>query len=138
MTSHEMLSILVMLNNFFHDLAVGVLFANILLTLLLARLIKDYAAEHSDLPANFVRLSARITWGALVFIIIGGIIRTIAYRDFEWAEAAGKGQVAALIVKHVLLVGCTAVGIGLQIRMSRKYRSKDRGRIAGKGEQTAC
>jgi hypothetical protein len=118
--SHETAAILVMLNNYFHDLAVGILFANVLLSLFLVRLVERHGAADDDLLAQFVRLSSRITGGALVFIIIGGAVRTATYRNFEWAEAAGKGQIAALIIKHIILVGCTAAGIGLQIHLSRK------------------
>jgi hypothetical protein len=120
--SHETLSILVMLNNYFHDMSVGLLFANIMLTIFLVRLLGEQGAGDEQLLARFVRLSSRITWGALGFIIVGGAIRTAAYRDFEWSEAAGRGQIAALALKHIILVGCTVAGIAFQIRMSRKYR----------------
>ncbi len=130
--SHETASILVMLNNYFHDLAVGILFANVLLTIILVRLLREYGMAASDLSEKFVRLSSRITWGSLAFIILGGIVRTVTYKSFEWAEAAGKGQVVALILKHIILVGCTVLGVGLQIRLSRTHRA-----AAGKGEQPA-
>lgn len=138
MGSHETLAILVMLNNFFHDLAVGILFANVVLTLILIRLLNEYRAKTGELVNKFARLSARITWGALAFIIVGGVIRTIAYRDFEWAEAAGKGQIAALVVKHIVLVACTVAGVGLQIRMSRRYKARDREPAASEREHVAC
>jgi hypothetical protein len=118
--SHEITAILVMLNNYLHDLAVGILFANVLLTLILMRCLREYGIAASDLSGKFIQLSSRITWGALAFIILGGIVRTLTYKDFEWAEAAGKGQVAALILKHIILVGCTVVGIVFQIRLSRR------------------
>lgn len=130
MTMREVLSILVMLNNFFHDLSVGVLFANVMLTMFLSRMLESHESVGDKFRARFVRLSSRITWGALGFIIIGGIIRTLTYRDFEWAEAAGKGQIAALVVKHIILVGCTLAGIAFQIRLSRKYRGAGRGEVS--------
>jgi hypothetical protein len=121
MTFQETMSILVMLNNFFHDLSVGILFANVLLTLILLRLLDRAGIGDKRFLNEFIRLSSRITWGALAFIIIGGIVRTATYREFEWAEAAGKGQILALILKHILLVGCTAFGVWLQIKVLRKY-----------------
>jgi hypothetical protein len=139
MTSHEILAIVVMINNYFHDLAVGVLFANVLLTLFYIRLIEGREGSESGLVADFVRISSRITWVALGFVIAGGIMRTATYRSFEWAEAAGRGQVAALIVKHIVLVGCTAAGVALQVKIARKYRHKKAGRDGAaamdKGEQ---
>ena len=132
MTSHEVAATLVMLNNYFHDLSVGILFANILLTLFFVRLLREYGMESSDLSGKFIQLSSRITWGALAFIILGGIVRTLTYKDFEWVEAAGKGQVTALILKHIILVGCTVVGIVFQIRLLRRQRSAQ-----GKGGKPA-
>jgi hypothetical protein len=135
--SHETLAILVMINNFFHDLAVGILFANVVLSLFLIRLIKEHVPAGEGVLGRFVTYSSRITWGALTFIIVGGIIRTATYRSFEWSEAAGKGQIAALIVKHIILVGCTVVGVALQIRMSRKSRDEAEYAAAGEGEKVA-
>ena len=86
--SHETLSILVMLNNFFHDMAVGILFANVLLSMFFIRLLEESGSGDKGLAARFVRYSSRITWGALLFIIVGGIIRTATYRSFEWVDAA--------------------------------------------------
>ncbi len=131
--SHETLSILVMLNNYFHDMSVGLLFANVMLTIFLVRLLGEHGAGDEKLLARFVSLSSRITWAALGFIIVGGAIRTAAYRDFEWSEAAGRGQIAALVLKHIILVGCTVAGIAFQIRMSRRYR----GAAANEEEQGA-
>jgi hypothetical protein len=137
-SSHEIIAILVMLNNYFHDLAVGILFANVLLSVFFLRLISERNLIHENgLAEAFVRISGRITWGALAFIIVGGIIRTITYRQFEWADAAGKGQVVALIAKHVILVGCTIAGIALQIHISRKYKPRDGIKAERETEQIA-
>ena len=135
--SHETAAILVMLNNFFHDLAVGILFANVLLSLFLIRQLKERVPADEGVLERFVRYSSRITWGALAFIIVGGIIRTATYRSFEWSEAAGKGQVAALVVKHIVLVGCTVVGVAFQIRMSRNSRRAANYAAVGEGEEVA-
>ena len=42
---------------------------------------------------------------------MGGVPRTIYYTRFEWANAAGKGQVTALIIKHVVMAVLVVVGI---------------------------
>jgi hypothetical protein len=128
-------SIFVMLNNFFHDLAVGILFSNILLSLLFCRLIEKQKLDSARLTESFVRLSSRITWGALTFIVAGGIVRTATYRSYEWAEAAGRNQVTALIVKHMLLIACTAAGIYFQVGLSRKYSCKNNKPAPTKREQ---
>jgi hypothetical protein len=131
------MALLVLFNNFFHDLSVGILFANVLLTLILLRLLKKHQIGGDQFLNEFVRLSSRITWAALVFIILGGIVRTATYKSFEWAEAAGKGQVTALILKHFLLIGCTATGIYLQVRLSRRHSGKNCEAVANKEKQYA-
>jgi hypothetical protein len=136
-TSHETIATLVMLNNFFHDLSVGILFANVMLTLILLRLLDRHGTGNGHLLSEFIRLSSRITWAALAFIIGGGIIRTLTYREFEWVEAAGKGQVLTLILKHILLVSCTVIGVGLQIKLLRKHHRTEQKPISCEKEQIA-
>ena len=134
--SHETLAILVMLNNFFHDMSVGILFANVLLSLFFIRLLEESGSGGEGLAARFVKYSSSITWGALSFVIVGGAIRTATYRSYEWVDAAGKGQVLALIVKHIILVGCAGAGVALQVRMARKYRGRADDEGAAEGKQT--
>lgn len=49
--------------------------------------------------------------------------RTIFYTEFEWANAAGKNQIPALLVKHVLAF--TFVGIGAYIWLKINRRVND-------------
>ena len=63
---------------------------------------------------------SRLAIFALVWIIIGGIPRTIFYKDFEWANAAGKGQVMALAVKHVVAFSFVGAGIAMWIGLRKK------------------
>lgn len=48
---------------------------------------------------------------ALWWIIIGGIPRTVFYTSFEWANAADKLQVPALMVKHVVMAVLVIWGV---------------------------
>ena len=57
---------------------------------------------------------------SLAWIVLGGIPRTIWYGDFEWANAAGRGQVAALIVKHVVALAFVIAGIVFWRRLKRQ------------------
>jgi hypothetical protein len=63
---------------------------------------------------------ARLARFSLAWIVIGGIPRTIWYGEFEWANAAGRGQVMALIVKHVVAFALVAWGAAFWIRLGRK------------------
>jgi hypothetical protein len=112
MSSSELLGILVMLNNYFHDLAVAFLFASMLLGWLLDR--------RGELSPALLWSLRRWSRASLAWILIGGVIRALNYRQYEWLEAAGRGQVPALILKHFLLVGLVAVGLYFQFRLSRR------------------
>ena len=120
------MAIFVMLNNFFHDFSVAVLFACLMVLWFVHRMM---AAEPSgELRAfyrDLYRWMNRLIIGAWVWIIVGGIIRTLAYEDYEWMEAAGKGQVAALVIKHILLVSFVVGGTWLQIRLKKTLREPD-------------
>jgi hypothetical protein len=56
--------------------------------------------------------------------VVGGAIRAWFFMDFEWNPAVGKGQVAALIVKHIVLVILTVVGLTAQIKYTKRYCGK--------------
>lgn len=120
---HSTLAIFVMLNNWFHDFAVAMLFCS----LILLRLIYVRTQEQPDaIWMPFARDLARrfnkvthICWGMLV---LGGIVRTIAYESFEWEEAAGSGQVTALVLKHVLLVSLIVWGTVIQFRLRKFFK----------------
>lgn len=115
-----MLGILILLNNYLHDLAAAVLISSAILMFLLAREVTSH--KNSELSSLFVKLYKKFTWvaiGSLVLIVLGGIVRTITYRQFEWASAVGREQIAALIIKHIILFALVGVGIYLWTRLAR-------------------
>lgn len=107
-------AVAVMLNNYFHDLAVAFLFASSLLAHLVLRWWKG---PH---PEGLARALRRIAWGSLAWVIVGGAVRAYFYRDYEWLPKAGTAQVPALVVKHVLLVGLTVWGLVAIVRLRKK------------------
>ena len=117
------MSILVMLNNFFHDFSVALLFSSLIVIAVIERLggRPEYGSAHA-LAYQIYRVMVRFIVGAWIFIIVGGVFRTITYAEYEWSEAAGKGQVAALIVKHILLVALVIAGTWLQLRLRGRFR----------------
>ncbi len=116
-----MMGIFVMLNNFFHDFSVRLLFASLILVDFLYRRTKGVLDESKIIffKDMYSRIS-KVVIACWTFIIIGGIIRTLAYEKYEWMEAAGKGQIAALIVKHILLVSFVVWGVIIQRRLKRE------------------
>ena len=86
----------------------------------------DAAPRGADAARYFLELHramARLARFSLAWIVLGGIPRTIWYGEFEWANAAGRGQVAALVVKHVVAFAFVAGGAVLWARLRRRVAS---------------
>jgi protein-S-isoprenylcysteine O-methyltransferase Ste14 len=109
-----------MISNYFHDLAVALLVTNILVLFFAGRLLEDNPAGRELVKDLFYKLT-RVSWVALAYVILGGALRAWFFMDFEWNPMVGKGQVAALVVKHAILVTLTIAGIGLHLKYYKKY-----------------
>jgi hypothetical protein len=108
MTPDEIKGILVMLNNYFHDLATAVFAVSALGAYFLQRTLAMRAAPEVVRPvAEGLR---KVGIYALVWTLAGGYLRGRFYHQYEYMEAAGRGQVPALIAKHVLLVVLVTLG----------------------------
>ena len=116
-------AIFVMLNNLFHDFAVALLFASLLVvSLLFQRIRQQDASGGAPLARDIAAVFNKVIHGCWAVIILGGIVRTLAYERFEWNEAAGRGQVTALVVKHVILVSLIVWGTAIQLRLRKHLR----------------
>lgn len=117
------IAIFVMLNNWFHDFAVAMLFCS----LILLRFIYQKTQEQSNadwipFARNLARSFNKVTHVCWAALILGGIVRTVAYESFEWKEAAGSGQIAALVLKHILLVSLIVWGTIIQFRLRKFFK----------------
>jgi len=116
--------VILMMNNYFHDVATALLLSSgVALWLIMKRL-----GTTSDVAVLTYFLSlhqgmTRLATVALIWIVLGGIPRTLFYAEFEWANAAGKGQIPALIVKHVLFFIFVGAGAHLWAKINRQARS---------------
>ncbi len=123
---HSTLAILVMLNNWFHDFAVAMLFCSlILLRLIYQRTQQQPNASWLPFARSLANSFSKVTHVCWVMLILGGIVRTIAYENFEFEEAAGSGQITALALKHILLVSVVVWGTIIQFRL-RKFFKKSK------------
>ena len=117
------MAILVLLNNFMHDFsAAGWLFGAVLLWI-----IRRNGEEHGLAAdgARFVMQSIRrLMWFCLAGIVVFGVFRAVAYRQYEWNAAAGSAQVAVLMAKHVLFFLLFFAGLYEFIRAGRSLRVK--------------
>lgn len=113
-----------MMNNYFHDVATALLLASGITMWVIYK--KLGAATEEPVTAYFLRLYESITRLAkfsLIWILIGGIPRTLAYVEFEWANAVGKSQVPALIVKHILAFIFVGTGAYIWLKLGRHVKS---------------
>lgn len=111
------MAIAIMLNNYLHDLATAVFAVSAVTGWLLLR------TRTAGRDPEALRPVAAGLWkvgiAALAWTLAGGVVRMLAFRRYEWMEAAGRGQVPALIVKHVVLVALVAAGIVILVRTRR-------------------
>lgn len=112
--------IAVMLVNYFHDLSVALLATSVISVYVIGRYLDGHAVHAEIVPHLFGMLS-KVTYGALAFVLLGGVVRAINFMEFEWNQAAGNGQIPALVVKHVLLVGLTVFALVTNRRYQKKY-----------------
>ncbi len=120
------MAILVMLNNYFHDLATAVFAVSAIAAWLLyrSRALQQAPAAVRPVAEGLVKVGI----ASLVWTLLAGMIRGITYREYEWVEAAGRGQVPVLVLKHVILVSLVAAGVFVLVRVHRLAR-------AGGGQQ---
>ncbi|PKQ19505.1 MAG: hypothetical protein CVT66_09895 [Actinobacteria bacterium HGW-Actinobacteria-6] len=119
-----MTSIAIIINNYFHDVATAVLIASAALVWALDRAAANDTGGRAGelLRAAYPRLVlvARV---ALVWIVLGGIPRTIFFTRFEWDPAVVRGIVPALVIKHVLMIVGVLLGGVMWARIGRRVRA---------------
>ena len=111
------MAVLVMLNNYMHDLATAVFGVSALTAyfLLQSRSAREAPAAIRPVIQSLVKVGTI----ALVWTLAGGVVRALAYKRYEWMEAVGKAQVPALILKHVILVSFVVLGVVVLLRVRR-------------------
>lgn len=118
------LGVLIILNNFFHDLAAAMWFCGTIILYYIVQRSKGLS-ESGDMGRYIVSLfqsMRKITNLSLGFVCTGGIVRAINYMEYEWIPAMGREQITLLIVKHALLVFIVIAGIVLQLRLSQDVK----------------
>jgi hypothetical protein len=115
--------LLIMMNNYFHDVATALLLASAVTMWIAA---KQYGNSNDPKTTEyFLKLHNRITLLAkfsILWILLGGIPRVIFYEEFEWANAVGKSQVPALIAKHIMAFIFVGIGAFMWIKLNKKVK----------------
>ena len=104
------MAIFVLLNNFLHDFsAAGWLFGSVLLWSMMRKDISNPGAER--FVAESLKTVLFLMRLSLAGIVVFGVVRTLAYKTYEWNAAAGQSQITLLIIKHVIFTVVFAVGL---------------------------
>jgi hypothetical protein len=118
--------VMIMMNNYFHDVATALLAASGAALWFIVRKYDSLPGRHSkDVTEYFIQLYRSMTKVArfsLYWILIGGVPRTLFYRDFEWVTAVKHGQVPALIVKHILAFAFVGTGVHFWLKLRKRVR----------------
>ncbi len=115
------LGVVIMMNNYFHDMATGLLVGS---GFALHAIMRIQATMNSPQATLFFLKTnthmKKLFKFALWWVVLGGVPRTIFYTSFEWANAADKLQVPALAVKHVMMFTAVVWGLYAWRRMQNK------------------
>jgi hypothetical protein len=130
-----MVGILIILNNYLHDVATGVLLSSAVILYVLGRQARRGGEGERVAFARAYKTLTRFAIGALVWIILGGIPRTIFFTKYEFIPAQINGIVPDLIMKHVILVAMVIAGGVMWVRLGKFAREiaapKEPAAIAG-------
>jgi len=121
---HPALGVIILMNNYFHDVATALLLATSLVVWILAARYGDN--EDPGVRDYFLRVYASVTKlakFALYWVLLAGVPRIYFYMDIEWSHAVGKGQIPAIIVKHIVMAIIVGTGAHMWIRLSRKVKA---------------
>ena len=111
------LDILIIMNNYFHDVATATLLGAAVIMWALERQAADPAGL-AALARAYPTLT-RFANGALVWIIVGGIPRVITFNTHDLGAVRGD-LIPAIAVKHVAEVAAVVVGVALWRRVRRR------------------
>lgn len=114
------MSLLIVFNNYFHDLATGVFVGCAVTLWALGRSLAADPSRRAALEPAYSALTKAL-WISVAWIILGGFPRTIFFPTYEFIPALGKGIVPALIVKHVVMFSAVGAGIAAWVRARKLF-----------------
>lgn len=120
-----LVKVLIILNNYFHDVATAMLFSSALILWLLGRSARLEGPDALRRLESAYPLLMRIAWSSLAWIVIGGIPRALFFQQVEWnlADPSNKYLFAALMVKHAFMWSAVAAGAFMWVRTRKLLRA---------------
>ena len=113
--------VLIIMNNYFHDVATAMLFSSAIIMWLLGRKAAADGAAAARWFSGSYRTLTRVAQFSIVWIVLGGIPRTIWFEQVEWnmADPSNKYLFTALMIKHAFMWVLVFVGVVLWARMRK-------------------
>jgi hypothetical protein len=121
--SNQAVAMLVILNNYFHDVATATLLSSAVILFVLGGQARKWGQPERLALARSYKTLSLFARGALAWIIIGGIPRTIFFYRAEFIPAAQKNIIPDLAVKHIVLVSAVVVGAIMWVRLGKMARA---------------
>jgi hypothetical protein len=129
------LGVVIMMNNYFHDVATGLLVASWVALYFIMKSYDDGGSRQSaEYLLRLYQTMTRVARFSFWWIIIAGFPRTYFYRDFEWAASVDNLQVPAIIVKHVVVFILVVTGVYMWRQFSRKVRKVRQSLVESAGQ----
>lgn len=125
-----MIDILIVMNNYFHDVATALLLASTVIMYALGKQAEKEGPAASTTLFGLYTTLTKFARGALVWILIGGIPRVIFFKTHEFIPAKMNGLIAALGVKHTLMFAAVVAGVLLWRRVRRTIEAASTGGAA--------
>ena len=117
------LGVLIMMNNYFHDVATGLLVASgVSLYFIMRHFNGTGSRQRAEYFLSTYQVMTRIARFSFWWIIIAGVPRTYFYKSFEWANSVDTLQVPAIIIKHVMVLAMVGYGIHFWHKINRKAK----------------
>lgn len=120
----QSLDIFILVNNYLHDIATAMFFASGIAMWIIVRNAENKKGK--EVINYFGKLSEdvrKIGRFSLYWILLGGIPRILAFKDFEFVHAVSKNLVTGLIVKHIIAFLFVAAGIYVWIKINVRMKS---------------
>ena len=121
---NEYLPVIIMFNNYFHDLATAFLGVSAFMLLAIKKhLLKNKVENNREIYIKAFHYLSKLALISLAWIILGGIPRTIFFKKYEWWDAVVKGVVAALVMQHIIMFAVTGVGIYIWVCARKEIKT---------------
>ncbi len=119
----EAVASLLMMNNYFHDVATAMVPATAAVAWMLVNLSEQASDEKQQrFYLKIYRLVVKIFVFSLFWLMIGAIPRVLTFKAYELKEAQMKGIVAALLAKVVVAFTLVVLGSVLWIKIGRRVK----------------